>query len=339
MTLRRAGVLGSALLAALVLAAPALAAFSGKNGKIAFTSYRDGGPDIYVMNSDGTAQTRLTAGWDPAWAPSGDQIAFVRYDPDGTYGLYKIDADGSDLVRLPPFGLVASSPTWSPDGTKISISFVPAESAGADIWLTNADGSGAHPLDVGVGYSLSWSPDGTRIAFVRDYDIYTVDLGNGTTKRLTTTGGDYPDWSPDGSKIAFSWAFDVYVMNADGTGVANLTNSPGRDEFGGFITYRDPMWSPDGTKIALAHRQAGDRFDDIFVMNAAGSNPANLSSNTSIDWQPSWQPLPGPKRSDYKNAAKFCEAERAFLGDAAFMAKYGRDGKGANAFGKCVSNK
>jgi tricorn protease-like protein len=203
--------------------------------------------------------------------------------------------------------------------------------------VTNADGSGAHPLGVGVAYSPSWSPDGNTIAFERNFDIYTVDLGSGATKRLTTGGGNYPDWSPDGARIAFSWGFDVYAMNRDGTGVAKLTNSPGRDAQGGFVIYRDPAWSPDGTTIALAHRPLGQMFDDIFLMDATGSDPTNLSSNSSIDYEPTWQPIPGPKRADYKNAAKFCEAERAFLGDAAFTTKYGRDGNGANAFGKCVS--
>ena len=49
---------------------------------------------------------------------------------------------------------------------------------------------------------------------------------------------------------------------------------------------------------------------------------------------PNWQSIPGPKRSDYKNAAKFCKAEREFLGEAAFRQKYGG---GADAYGKCVS--
>jgi hypothetical protein len=50
-----------------------------------------------------------------------------------------------------------------------------------------------------------------------------------------------------------------------------------------------------------------------------------------------WQPLPGPRRGDYKNAAKFCKAERAFLGEEQFRRKYGGPKHRANAYGKCVS--
>jgi predicted acyl esterase len=44
-----------------------------------------------------------------------------------------------------------------------------------------------------------------------------------------------------------------------------------------------------------------------------------------------------PVREDYKNASKFCKADRAFLGDEAFRQKYGTNKNGANAHGKCVS--
>jgi parallel beta-helix repeat protein len=47
----------------------------------------------------------------------------------------------------------------------------------------------------------------------------------------------------------------------------------------------------------------------------------------------------GPQRDDYKNAASFCEAERAYLGDPAFRQKYRTEKDGKNAYGKCVSRK
>jgi hypothetical protein len=55
------------------------------------------------------------------------------------------------------------------------------------------------------------------------------------------------------------------------------------------------------------------------------------------DFQPDWQPITGPNRSDYKSAAKFCDADQAFLGEAAFATKYGTNANASNAYGKCVS--
>ena len=89
------------------------------------------------------------------------------------------------------------------------------------------------------------------------------------------------------------------------------------------------VWSPDGTKIAFTIIGAPG---SVMVANADGTGATKVADG----YGPSWQPLPGPQRTNYKNAAQFCKAERDFLGDAAFTKKYGG---GANAYGKCVSAK
>ena len=67
-------------------------------------------------------------------------------------------------------------------------------------------------------------------------------------------------------------------MNADGRGVTRLTNSLGQ------FDPAPTVWSPDGTKIGF---QAGG---DIYVMNADGSNPVNVTNtpdwNDDIVWSP-----------------------------------------------------
>jgi hypothetical protein len=84
---------------------------------------------------------------------------------------------------------------------------------------------------------------------------------------------------------------------------------------------------------------------EIWTMNPDGTGQTRLlpdndtSDGTSIGvYRDSldWQPIPGPNRSDFKNAAQFCKAEREFLGESAFAQKYGTNGSGSNAFGKCV---
>jgi hypothetical protein len=71
---------------------------------------------------------------------------------------------------------------------------------------------------------------------------------------------------------------------------------------------------------------------NIFTMNPDGSEAIMLTEGGGFG--PSWEALPGPKRSDYKNASTFCKAEREFFGEDAFRERYGG---GANAHGKCVS--
>lgn len=100
-----------------------------------------------------------------------------------------------------------------------------------------------------------------------------------------------PAGSPDGKKIAFvagnvvDGTTDIFVMNRDGSGITQLT-------FPGEIDDQ-PAWSPDGEKIVF--RSFRTQLDgDIWVMDADGSNPVNLTPDPVpgvIDMShPSWSP-------------------------------------------------
>jgi hypothetical protein len=75
-------------------------------GRIVFVSNRDGNAEIYVMDADGSDQTRLTNNFEqmddnhPAWSADGSKIAFVSnrdgYQPE----IYVMNADGSNQTRL-----------------------------------------------------------------------------------------------------------------------------------------------------------------------------------------------------------------------------------------------
>jgi TolB protein len=94
---------------------------------------------------------------------------------------------------------------------------------------------------------------------------------------------EHPRWSPDGSKIAFAGIgggkVDIYVVGADGSGLRQLTSSPGWEQ--------EPVWSPDGTQIAYIAWPT--EAADIFVMNADGSGVRDITnSRDGGDFHPSW---------------------------------------------------
>jgi Tol biopolymer transport system component len=365
MRTRLTGVLALTLLCVLALAASADAAFPGTNGKIAFMR-NDCQPfagcvfRIYTMNADGTNPTGLTnnlpffAGF-PAWSPDGTKIAF-----EGKREIYTMNADGTNQTRLTNNGALDSLPAWSPDGTKIAF-MSDRDSTESDdnleIYAMNADGTNQTRLtnDSAADTSPDWSPDGTKIAFVSDRDcgpqfcaveIYTMSADGTNVTRLTNSPDSgpgipvqnaAPHWSPDGTKFTFAsnrdknatspFNVEIYTVNTDGTNLTRLTNDPLLDT--------SPAWSPDGTEIAFQTGRDGN--SEIYAMNADGTNPTRLTNDPAFDAAPSWQPIPGPQRSDYKNAAQFCQADLDFLGEADFRQKYGTNGNGANAYGKCVS--
>jgi hypothetical protein len=84
---------------------------------IAFHSYRDRDPEVYVMKADGSDPTNLTN--DPgsdiiaAWSPDGTRIAFLS-DRDGNIEVYVMNADGSNVANLTNAPGLDGSPDWSP---------------------------------------------------------------------------------------------------------------------------------------------------------------------------------------------------------------------------------
>ncbi len=120
------------------------AAFPGANGLIVFYNGRDGNAEIYVMNADGSNQTRITnnpaTDSQPVWSPDGTQIAFMS-DRDGDWEIYVMNADGSGQTNLTNVPGRDDSPGWSPDGTQI-VFHSERDGGYPEVYVMNADGSG-----------------------------------------------------------------------------------------------------------------------------------------------------------------------------------------------------
>ena len=90
--------------------------WSPDGSKIAF-SENQGGVGIFVVNADGTGQTRISdypaSDRNPAWSPSGSRIAFVS-DRDGNHEIYAMNADGTGQHNLTNDEGYDRDPAWSP---------------------------------------------------------------------------------------------------------------------------------------------------------------------------------------------------------------------------------
>ena len=262
------------------------AATTHVNGKIAFDTNRDGNEEIYVMNPDGTGQTRLTtdgaSDFGPAWSPDGTKIAFNR-----GFDIFVMNADGSTQTRLTSAATMNIAPSWSPDGTKIA--FHSSRDGNFEIYVMNADGSNPTRLTSNAAgdFAPAWSPDGQRIVFRSNRDgnneIYMMAKdGTGQTRVTVNTADDQePKFSGDGTKIIFTRAFptrQIMVINADGTNPVQLT-SAGNNFF--------PTVSPDGKRIAFVSDRDGNH--EIYAMSFNGNLQTRLTNNFTIEDYPAWQ--------------------------------------------------
>jgi Tol biopolymer transport system component len=296
-----AGLLLAALLVVLVLlwgARPAEAAFPpGLNGSIAFVSERDStgwDPDsrneeIYVMNADGSHQTRLTVNQDPTWSAGRDLLP--SFAPDGRRVTFT-----SRRAFLPE----------RPEGGVDEIYVMDARDADQD---GNGDNLQRITGDPPHNFQSVFSPDGEHIGFVRneanpgssilDNEIYMMNA-NGTNQiRLTdnTVLDSLPAFSPDGQRIAFTSMRDgnreIHVMNAapesEDNKPVNLTKNSATDTYANF--------SPDGKQIVFSSdRASGEPGEpkvrnerDIWVMASDGSGtPTRLTDSPGDDYRPDW---------------------------------------------------
>lgn len=270
---------------------------------VVFTSQRDGNPEIYLMDSDGSNQRRVTSTSSneshPVITTGGDRIIFSS-DEAPFRQIYSVNLDGSDRRPLTTDSANHDSPSISPDGK--SIVFQSDKNGPTELWIMDADGTNQTQLTSGGTDALpAFAPAslGKVVVYVGNESgtnqIYNVSYSTGPSGgapyvpsapvRFTpsdTSNQWNPTYSPDGNRIAFNSDIDgpvqVYTAAAGGGDQQRITTDTAVDW--------KPAYSPDGKKIYFpTTRDAGDV--ELYAMKTDGSSQTRLTTAAGPDLDPS----------------------------------------------------
>jgi TolB protein len=169
---------------------------------------------IYTIRvSDGRGLTRITSnpGGDDLpidYSPDGRRLVFVRTDPsrptsppDANRALFVVNADGSGVHRITPWGFADDDGSWSPDGRLIAFEH------NGNLFTVHPDGTDLEnvPLRTRTAHyaagDFSWSPDGTRVTFL----LFTWNTPNGPVRQgiaTASTDGSSVRWLTSGPNFA-----------------------------------------------------------------------------------------------------------------------------------------
>jgi eukaryotic-like serine/threonine-protein kinase len=239
---------------------------------------------IFVAGATGESERRLTdAGFDPAWSPDGNQIAFTTeaiIDPagrQGESGLYVVASGGGTPRRIVEGD--AAQASWSPSGERIV--YWSNTQGQRDIYTVAATGGARVPLtqDPAIDWSPVWSPDGRYVYFSSNrggaMNLWRLGVNQSTgaaqgSPEPVTAGvqasAAMPRLSKNGSRLAFrshvgavnpvAVPFDPATLRAGAPYVIDTRTS--------ILVPSDV--SPDGKQVA--YFSIGDRQEDLFIGSA-----------------------------------------------------------------------
>ncbi len=263
---------------------------------------------LYTIDLSNGRITPLGSGgdWDdeqPRWSPDGSRVAF-KSNRGGSYNLYVMDADGSNVVRLTNHDANDHDPTWLPDGRSMIFSSERDRGPGRNdlyrLWLD--DGRVERLTNYFEGYAImpTVSPNGDWVGFVAHtfayddswgFQVHVLELATLMTWPFDMTGpGCWPNWSPDGSTIAHVWLgrepSSIQTIDSFGESPQPIPGEAGKWHY-------YPDWSPDGRLLAVSvspeHHEGEDW--DLAILDPSRTEPARrLTRGEGNDRLADWKP-------------------------------------------------
>ena len=241
----------------------------------------------------------------PVVSPDGQKIIYsVSYESveqnKSNNDLYLMNADGSDKKRLTRTPGSEGNAAWIDGGNKIA--YIAAKDGVRQIWVMNADGTGAKcisSIENGVE-GFSFSPDEKKIVIISEVkyqrtaeDVYP-DLPKSTGRIIDDMM--YKHWN--------EWVTAIphpFLADFDGNSVSNvvdlLVDEPYEAPMKPFGGIESLAWSPDSKKLAyVSRKKTGKEYSlstnsDIYIYDIESGSTVNLTEgNGGYDTNPAYSP-------------------------------------------------
>jgi TolB protein len=176
------------------------------------------------------------------------------------------------------------------------ISFVSDRGGSKEIYVMNADGSGARAATANrsINNFPNWSPDGDAIVYtsyryLRRPFLFLSSRGQGKPGRLLARLGDAHSqyrgvFAPDHEHLALVMSdgneSHIYMVGLDGRDLRRLTSGNAIDV--------SPTFSPDGKRMAFVSDRTG--APQVYIMDVTGENVRRLTFDGAYNTNPAWSP-------------------------------------------------
>jgi TolB protein len=246
---------------------------------VAFISNRGGVPNVFVIDSDGANERRLTSvrSSKAQWSPDGNTVLFSGAAADSGR-VFAVAITGGDV--RPVASIAGRGPVLSPDGN--SVVYLSGPWTSTATMVARPDGSGARRIAGGeaTAWNGAWSPDSKRIAYTygdssRRLQVHVVGADGGGDVPVTRMSADdgsaqLPAWSADGKRLAVQVnnisAGNAHIWTIElATGKARKL-APHVEKFLDEI----PSWFPDGKHLVFQSNRSGRT--EVWVMDSDGTH-------------------------------------------------------------------
>ena len=233
------------------------------------------------------------------WAPDGEWLALAekaRGDaPARIVRLNLATLEKRPLTAPPPESLGDLEPQISPDGRLLAFARSGSRGYGnQDVWVQSVSGGEARRLTSGkyqVVSALSWTADGAEVVFSDGFPHWggrmaRVPLAGGAPQPVVGVGENALHASVRGNRMVYVQATSTLIdsWRLPRPGASRTSETP--EKF--LVSSQNAAYSPDGRKIAFESARGGT--SNIWLSNADGSRPVQITSATSQTGTPRWSP-------------------------------------------------